>query len=290
MIKLREVDYFDAETEMHYALLQSAETIGPNLHTHQFFEIFLLIEGEIQHIVNGHHLTLIEGSMTLIRPQDAHYYRPVKGRNCQIINLAIARQAINDLFAFLGEGFHAQRIVDRPLPPTVNLAPGTKRQVQIKFEQLHSIPMQNISERRTALRILLFELITHYFPLALRDSGEEGLPFWLQQACEAMQKPENMVGGVPRMLELAAVSAEHLARTARKYLRQTPTAYVNQLRLTYAANLLTHGDQDILNIATEVGFESLSYFYTLFKRHYGQTPRQFRQTHMPQMPHTDREI
>ncbi|KAA3653970.1 MAG: AraC family transcriptional regulator [Chloroflexi bacterium] len=282
--KYLESAYFDEKVEMHYALLQSADKIGPVLHTHDFFEVFLLIEGQIEHVVNGNHITLIDGSMTLIRPNDAHFYRPIPGYNCQVINLAIARRAINDLFDYLGDGFHTHRILDLEMPPTINLAPAIKEQVKTKLEQLHSIPVNSGASQKTALRMLLFELITQYFPLVTQENRNE-LPEWLQRTCEEMQKPQNLALGVPRMLELSAVSAEHLARTVRKLLDQTPTNYVNQLRLTFAANLLTHGDRAILDIASEVGFESLSYFYTLFKAHYGQTPRQFRRNHLPQLLH-----
>jgi len=97
------------------------------------------------------------------------------------------------------------------------------------LEQLHSIPVRSGATQRTALRMLLFELITQYFPL-VTQAGESELPNWLQQTCEEMQKPQNLALGVPRMLNLASVSAEHLARTARKFLGQTPTNYVNQLQ------------------------------------------------------------
>jgi AraC family cel operon transcriptional repressor len=279
-----ESDYFNKKVEMHYALLQSAEKISRTLHSHNFFEIFLLIEGKIEHIVNGHHITLLDGSMTLIRPNDAHYYRPISGCDCQIINLAVARRAIDELFYYLGEGFSPQRILASELPPTVNLAPSIKDQVKAKLEQLHSIPVRSGANQRTALRMLLFDLMTHYFPLATQETNKE-LPDWLQQTCEEMQKPHNLALGVPRMLQLSAVSPEHLSRTVRKFFNQTPTNYVNQLRLTYAANLLTHSDRAILEIASDVGFESLSYFYTLFKEQYGQTPRQFRHYHLPQLLH-----
>lgn len=282
--KLAENDYFNDHVEMHYALLQSADKIGPVLHTHDFFEIVLVIEGRIRHIVNGRQLTLIDGSMTLIRPDDAHYYRPISGSACQVINLAISRRAIHDLFTYLGDGFHPQRILDLELSPTVNLASPIKQQVKNKLERLHSISMQNATTKRTALRMLLFELMTQYFPLAAQEAGND-MPGWLQRSCEEMQKPQNLVHGVPRMLELSAVSPEHLARTVRKFLDQTPTNYINHLRLTYAANLLTHSDRGIVDIASEVGFESLSYFYALFKAHYGQTPRQFRHNHQPQLLH-----
>lgn len=282
--KLRETDYFDESVEMHYALLQAAERVGPELHTHEFFEIFLLIDGRIEHVVNGRHIILSAGSMTLIRPDDAHYYRPVPGCTCQVINLAIARRAIYDLLAYLGEGFQAQRILDLELPPMVNLTPPDKQRVQAKLEQLHRIPIENSTAKRTALRMLLFELMALYVPISVHEAKSD-MPGWLKRSCEEMQKPQNLILGVPRMLELAAVSPEHLSRTVRKFLHRTPTNYINDLRLTYAANLLTHGDRSIVDIAAEVGFDSLSYFYTLFKTQYGQTPRQFRRAHQPQLAH-----
>ncbi len=285
--KLQASDYFHTNTEMHYALWQSADKIGPNLHTHDFFEICLVIEGRIRHIVNGRRTILPDGSMTFIRPNDAHHYRPIPDYVCQVINLAITRQAIQDLFSYLGDGFHPERILDPELPPTINLTPPAKKQIKTKLEQLQSIPVSSGAAQRTALRMLLFELVTQYFPL-VAQTDKSKMPDWLQQTCTAMQKPQNLALGVPRMLELSAVSAEHLARTARKFLNQTPTNYVNQLRLTYAANLLTYSDHSILQIASEVGFESLSYFYTLFKTQYGQTPRQFRHSHLPQLLQSQR--
>ena len=78
------------------------------------------------------------------------------------------------------------------------------------------------------------------------------------------------------MQTLAHASPEHLSRTCRKELGCTPTQYVNKLRLTYAANLLVHTDQPILDISFEVGLENHSYFYRIFKQRYGTTPAQFR--------------
>jgi AraC family cel operon transcriptional repressor len=281
MLKLQEADYFAPDVEMHYARLRSADKVGPQLHAHDFFEIVFVTMGEIEHHVNGRLTILLDGSLTLIRPEDAHYYRPSSGRDCHLINLAVTRRVIDELFAYLGDGFAAEPILTQPLPPTVNLSPLVKAQVRDKLEQLHAIPPRNNAARRTGLRILLFQLITQYFPL-VTGPQQSAAPEWLQEACRKMEKPENLAQGLPQMLALANVSPEHLARSMRRYLGQTPTQFINQLRLTYAANLLTHGDMEIVTIAADVGFDSLSYFYTLFKRRFGQTPRQFRRRHQPQ--------
>ncbi len=282
MLILRERDYFDAQTEMHYALLQSAESIGPTLHKHQFFEIFLVIDGQIRHFVNGKQMTLRAGSMTFIRPNDAHYYRPKLNQSCQLINLAITRRAIYDLFGYLGCGFQTDQMLASPLPPMVQLTAGMTQQVHRKLAQLHQLSVSDADAKQTALRIVLFELVTKYLSLSKLSVRQSNMPMWLQAACNEMYELDNLAGGVGRMATLSGVSQEHLTRSVRKFLGQTPTAYINQLRMTVAANMLMTTDRPIVEIVADVGFNSLSHFYTLFKQHHNQTPRQFRRQHAPQ--------
>jgi AraC-like DNA-binding protein len=60
-------------------------------------------------------------------------------------------------------------------------------------------------------------------------------------------------------------------------LGMTFTSYLNRLRLTEAARLLTEkGDTTVAEIAYSVGYANVSYFNKLFKEEYGCTPKAFR--------------
>ena len=48
-----------------------------------------------------------------------------------------------------------------------------------------------------------------------------------------------------------------------------------------ASRLLISSDSSILAIASEVGFENLSYFNRIFKKRFGQTPREYRRRQSP---------
>ncbi len=274
---LYQKDYFPDQTEMHYAWLQSVEKIGPQLHTHDFYEIFLIVDGKIHHFVNEQSHILSSGALVFIRPHDIHRFSIVENYDCQMINLAIVPKVINELFDYLGAGFNSKKILTLGQPPVLVLTQPNKQFFHNKLVELNNIPIQNRARKQTLLRILLFEFMTQYFSLTQSKDGETAvIPQWLEACCQEMQKPENLSLGVPKMLEIAAVSPEHLSRTFKKQFNQTPTEYVNELRLNWAANLLQHSDLPILDIATEIGFESLSYFYARFKHQFGQTPRQFR--------------
>ncbi len=52
--------------------------------------------------------------------------------------------------------------------------------------------------------------------------------------------------------------------------------YLNQYRLELAADLLRSSNDSVLDIATAVGFDNLSYFTRSFKKKYGVTPGRYR--------------
>ena len=79
-----------------------------------------------------------------------------------------------------------------------------------------------------------------------------------------------------KFCRLANKSKEHLARTFRKHLNQSPTEFVNDLRLEYAARTIMSSDAKIVDICGEAGFESVSHFYHLFQKKFTMSPNEFR--------------
>ena len=53
-------------------------------------------------------------------------------------------------------------------------------------------------------------------------------------------------------------------------------------RLNYAANLLIHTDMEIVDVIYESGFQSINYFYHLFKKEYGISPVKYKKIHLVQ--------
>lgn len=80
--------------------------------------------------------------------------------------------------------------------------------------------------------------------------------------------------------ELAAVVHIHPAYLSRRFHEEVGlplTEYINQLRLEKAKEWLTaHPGWTIGEVADRAGFASQHYFSTLFRRHVGVSPRQYR--------------
>ena len=72
------------------------------------------------------------------------------------------------------------------------------------------------------------------------------------------------------------ISANYLSGIFKKQYGLPPTAYINKKRAAEAKKLLAETNIPIIDIAGDIGFESLSAFYTFFRKHTGLTPRGYR--------------
>lgn len=75
---------------------------------------------------------------------------------------------------------------------------------------------------------------------------------------------------------ICGFSQSHFMKFFKNSMAVSFTDYLNDYRLTMAARLLISSSDAIVNIASETGFDNLSYFNRLFKRKYGCTPTAFR--------------
>jgi AraC-like DNA-binding protein len=74
----------------------------------------------------------------------------------------------------------------------------------------------------------------------------------------------------------AAVSRSALTERFARYLGQSPMAYLADWRLELGAESLRTSSRSVLQIATEVGYESEAAFNRAFKRRFAKPPAQYR--------------
>jgi|SRR5690554_5523281 len=273
-IFLRTKDLIDPETGIHYAYHKSLASITFP-HNHDFFEIFLITKGKALHKINDKEEIIDEGTMVFIRPDDTHSYERYNDENCELINIAFPASTLQKLLDYFGEGYNAERLLKPEYPPTLKLPEIDKDILIARFEGLNTIPRGKKSKIKSEFRILIAEIFSRYFREEQHEKNED-IPSWLLKLKDEMMKRKNFVAGINRMYELSDRSPEHLSRTFKKYFNQTPTDFLNHLKLNYAANLLANSDKTISEISLDAGFENLSHFYHLFKREFGMAPKDFR--------------
>ncbi|MBR2974104.1 MAG: helix-turn-helix domain-containing protein [Clostridia bacterium] len=93
---------------------------------------------------------------------------------------------------------------------------------------------------------------------------------------------ENNYADPIKLDDLAALthySCRHFTRLFQEHFRTSPMNYLNSIRMYKANNMIIKTSLSIEEVAHRSGFEDSGHFCRQFKRHYGQTPKQWRKQH-----------
>lgn len=131
-----------------------------------------------------------------------------------------------------------------------------------------------------ALRLKLIELLItvmrdKQFPIPIR--GLKPMPTTrMQEVILYLQREFVNPVSVDDVLEFSPMSRSHFHSLFKEETGQTFVSYLSSLRCARAAELLCSTERPIVDVAMESGFNNLSHFYHVFKRHYGRPPREYR--------------
>lgn len=91
-----------------------------------------------------------------------------------------------------------------------------------------------------------------------------------------------------RTIETLRINRTKINEILKEEFGLTFTSYLNKLRLTEAARLLSEKERaNVAEIAYSVGYNNVTYFNKLFKNEYGCTPKTFKNIYKPQKPGID---
>ncbi len=248
----------------------NAEHFKPN--NHDYCELFLVLKGNISHTVNSHSQVLHEGQLLFIRDFDVHDYKSADGYYFEIISLAFKKEYLQNVFNYLGDGFNHRELMENSFPPAVKLSAAKKKKLFYSLTELNC--PQNAEYLNAKFKILLLDVFFSYFHNY--SVTPTAIPAWLEATYEQMKNPKNFIEGLDKMCEISNKTYAHLARSFKKYYNITPTEFITNLRLEYAATLLSNSNLLITEIGSSCGFENISWFYKMFEKKYGKAPGKYR--------------
>lgn len=275
----KEHTFLDEKTGLLFRNSRFQETAS--IHTHTFYEFFIVAKGSALHLVNDSIQTITPGNLIFIRPKDTHSYEFYYSQDFRIVNIGFSQQMFQDIRLFLDHTVMFKELSDAELPPCVHTDTHEKTEIIARFEEIGCL-MDTPEVQKTVLyaKCCLADLFTRYFfSYEIEEYPAVNCPSWFQPMLEEMQKIDHLRIGFPKMIELSACSSNHLCRVFKSVMSMTPTEYINSKRLEYSVYLLTQTSREIIEISMLCGFSSLSHFYHLFKKKYQCPPSKFRKLH-----------
>ena len=187
-----------------------------------------------------------------------HNEDPVsKKMNCRWVFLKIK---INDIYNY-DENFSF---------PTV-LPPDRKSEMHAVFDRLFG------SENAFDEYICYYEIVKLLSLVAVEK--EEAFPFYIDQTLRYIKNNYNRKISVADLARQAHLSSSHLFAAFKKQMSVSPICFLNNYRMSVAAERLQGTGKAVNQIAAEVGIDDPIYFNKMFKKHYQMSPSKYRETY-----------
>ncbi len=249
-----------------------------NLHTHaDVLELFIVTSGMLIHRIGEETLVMKTGDAYLVLPGQIHQHCQYENYTSQHINLTCAKSYVHTLCkAAFG--------VAKPQFPR-RLVHFTQRELSVILG-LQDVILKSTSDEHLNIAVRsLFSFALGYFSIPDREPEQNNtMPEWLLQFLHKLQDIDfsNPVS-LSNLYAMSGYSQSTLSMYFKKYVGKTLVSYINDLKLNYACNLLKSTTFTLTEISRASGFESYPHFSRVFKKHFGSTPLQYRnsQTHTP---------
>ncbi len=272
-----------AECPVHCEL-RTAPLWQKTLHSHDGFEIYVLLRGTGAYIAGDRLYPLHSGTLTVIRPQVIHRPYSSDGREFHryVLSLSEAYMAgvntlcsgvsggIGSLLTMPGSGSSHFFLSLPQLAKTQSLLEDIERALQV-----NASPYGELSALRAVVELLM---------IIVELQGQAG-------AAE-VERPNNerLIGDVlaylvthyqealhiDDLLRQFPVSRSQLLSLFKAHTGVTIKQFLTEYRIERAKALLTGTLMPVTDIAQQSGFNDLSHFFSVFRRQSGRTPLQYR--------------
>lgn len=276
-----QIQGFDPRQEMHSDTFEvfhyrEPRIGGVEVHHHDFYEVYYLLDGQVEYWVDGRIIRMEPGDLLLINPQELH--RPLVGSDAERyerIVLWIHKDFLENLA--VGKS-RLSRCFDQSLPNRICPADAERPILKARMHELvHEFYSRDFGSNLCAQGLFL-QLMVQLNRLALRtqdpDREESQMSDLVQQTMNYIR--DNISS--PLSLEGIAghlyVSKYHLSHAFSREVGVSLYRYIMLRRLLLARQLLLAG-QGAGQVSISCGFSDYASFYRAFKAEYGVSPREY---------------
>ena len=271
-MKLNYIDIFQREYSFFVADTVFVPGSNSQEHCHNFYEVFLVKEGELVHAINGSSHILRKGDLCFVNPNDKHSFSCLSRSETTITNLAFIESEFKNAMSYL----YMKHTNELQFSSFCHVSNRSYESILKNFDEIYAFSSADSGiEVHAKFRFLLLQVLLELQMNSARNHNEE-IPPWLSKACRDMERTENLQIGIKQLVRLSGRTQEHLTRSMKKYLKQSPSQFINSKRLNLAAKLLRNTNATVSEISYSAGFENPSYFMRLFKSEYKCSPSQYR--------------
>ncbi len=238
--------------------------LGP--HRHGWLEVCLIERGQVNWFVEENNVRVSAGDVFVTQPGQLHGNHAGVLEPCRLSWLQVDPRRLRtpDLTA-------------RLLALDVTRWPDHGRLRDLHERMMDECRFPALDSARM-MHALLIEFLITLVRQAAKGGTNRDYPEPLARAVAAIHAQPAQRWTLDELREIAGVGSTWLHTLFRTHLGQSPAAYAMRQRLREAHRLLRDTDRPILDIALDMHFSSSQHFATAFRKQFGVSPRDCRQT------------
>lgn len=274
---------------VRYGLLSSYPDYSAVSHWHEDLEFIVIKQGKMTYNVNGELFSLTKDRGIMVNSRQLHYGFSREHEECEFICILLSPELLRGNTWFYQSLITC--VIENAACPCVSLdRVGWQAVIVNKLEELYE---SYEHDPDTAKALSCFDLVEGFLSiLKILYQNLDGKQTGRTRESAELAALRAMICYIEEhyacRITLTAIAAagacckSKCSLLFRKYLHDTPIAYVTRFRLRKSLVPLLDSDRSITDIAYEHGFGGVSYYCETFQKYYGLSPLQYRKTHFRQ--------
>lgn len=270
----------EEELSEPWACLREQEQSDIGLHCHDFFELTYILDGEIEHTMDGASAVLKKGNYFFVGIGTAHRYRRIGKTPCKLWNFLFLPEFIDrtlagcEDFAELLRGCELRLgSFSAPDSPADRVFFDANGRVLALLTEIRREYAQRQCGYLEAVRCALVRILIE----TIRQSPAQEPPDDLCRAiCAYLDRHYREPLRLDALSRALHYSPAYLSARFRAGCGRTMQSYCQRLRILESCRLLSGTELKISEVAHTVGYENLKFFNRLFREALHMTPREYR--------------
>ena len=243
------------------------------LHNHTFWEIFIILNGNCNHTVNGKTTSLSAGSVFFLRPiKDKHYFSNKNNEEFyRHRDIYITDSDMKTWCDMISPDMYEELLKSNE-PISFNVSSSMLKYI----EELLMSPNFNLPNSSTILKNIHFAVAIDFLTAYLLTKLPNSQPNWLNGFVEDLKDPDNFIYSIEELTAKIPYSHGYICREFKKHMNQTIVNFFNTQKINHASFLLMNSNLKILDIANIVGYTSPKNFINQFTKTFSLSPSAWR--------------
>ena len=239
-------------------------------HYHNYYEIYYLQKGSCRFFINNNQYTLHTGDFLIVPPQEVHYNHYLS--SCVRINIYFRLSDLSE-----GGRLFVPNLLDKYIPShVIHVHSGFQALINTVLDEMLAEEKVNDANTYKMMSLLLKQLFLLFERHCSPSTYQENEDDEIIDAVHFIVDHYNLGITLDGLAKRANLSPTYFSKKFRHTTGMGMKEFLSYTRLKHASLELLSTKHSITEIAMNCGFSNSNYFKDAFRKMYGISPREYR--------------